>query len=130
MIKSSLNQAVWLRWQSTDASGSYGVDEIKAVTAVYESTLVEIGWVDRDDPLTGMLAKSILTVTATGKRDPEKIKERALHALAHSARHSLTAVRIGTNTNLPQSLALLNFLSSVRLAFYQNVAEFRHLACH
>jgi len=43
--------------------------------------LVEIGLVDRDDPLTEMLAKSILTVTPTGERDPEKIKERALHAL-------------------------------------------------
>ena len=72
MIKSGLNQAVWLRWQSTD---------INAMTAAYESALVEIGLVDRTDPLTEMLAKSILTITATGERDPEKIKERALHAL-------------------------------------------------
>ena len=63
------------------ASGSYGPDDINAMTAAYESALVEIGMVDRDDPLTEMLAKSILTVTATGERDPEKIKERALHAL-------------------------------------------------
>jgi hypothetical protein len=46
-----------------------------------KSALVEIGLVDRADPLREMLAKSILTVTATGERDPEKIKERALHAL-------------------------------------------------
>ena len=63
------------------ASGSYGPDDINAMTAAYESALVEIGLVDRDDPLTEMLAKSILTVTPTGERDPEKIKERALHAL-------------------------------------------------
>jgi hypothetical protein len=56
-------------------------DEIKAMTAAYESALIEIGVADRDDPLTEMLAKSILTVTATGERDPEKLKERALHAL-------------------------------------------------
>ena len=62
-------------------SGSYGPDEIKAMTAAYESALVEIGVAARDDPLTEMLAKSILTVTATGERDPEKLKERALHAL-------------------------------------------------
>ena len=62
-------------------SGSYGPDEIKAMTAAYESALIEIGVADRDDPLTEMLAKSILTVTATGERDPEKLKERALHAL-------------------------------------------------
>ena len=63
------------------ASSSYGPDDINAMTAAYESALVEIGMVDRDDPLTEMLAKSILTVTATGECDPEKIKERALHAL-------------------------------------------------
>jgi len=28
-----------------------------------------------------MLAKSILTISATGERDPKKIKERALRAL-------------------------------------------------
>jgi len=63
------------------ASGSYGPDDIKAMTAAYESALIEIGVADRDDPLTEMLAKFVLTVTATGERDPEKIKERALHAL-------------------------------------------------
>ena len=63
------------------ASGSYGPDDINAMTAAYESALVEIRSVDRDDPLTEILAKSILTVTATGERDPEKIKERALRAL-------------------------------------------------
>jgi hypothetical protein len=52
-----------------------------AIYRLIASALVEIGLVDRDDPLTEMLAKSILTVTATGERDPEKIKERALHAL-------------------------------------------------
>ena len=61
------------------ASGSYGPDDIKAMTAAYESALVEISLVDRDDPLTEMLAKSILS--ATGERDPKKIKERALRAL-------------------------------------------------
>ena len=63
------------------ASGSYGPDDIKAMTAAYESALVEISLVDRDDPLTEMLAKSILTISATGERDPKKIKERALRAL-------------------------------------------------
>jgi hypothetical protein len=54
------------------ASGSYGPNEINAMTAAYESALVEIGLVDRGDPLTEMLAKSILSVTATGECDPEK----------------------------------------------------------
>jgi hypothetical protein len=67
-------------------SGSYNPDEIKAMTAAYETALVEIGLVDRDDPLTELIASSILTVTATGERDPEKIKERALRALGPRVR--------------------------------------------
>jgi hypothetical protein len=63
------------------ASGSFDPTEIEAMTAAYETALVEIGLVDLDDPLTELIANSILTVTATGERDPEKIKERALRAL-------------------------------------------------
>jgi hypothetical protein len=37
--------------------------------------------IDRNDPLTELIAKAIVNVTATGERDPEKIKERALNAL-------------------------------------------------
>jgi hypothetical protein len=36
---------------------------------------------DRDDRLTELIARSIVNVTATGERDPETIKERALNAL-------------------------------------------------
>ena len=36
---------------------------------------------DRNDPLTELIAKAIVNVTATGERDSENIKERALNAL-------------------------------------------------
>ena len=68
------------------ASGSFDPNEIEAMTAAYETALVEIGLVDRDDPLTELIANSILTVAARGERDPEKIKERALRALDIRAR--------------------------------------------
>ena len=51
---------------------SYGPDEIKAMTAAYETALVQIGLVDRGDPFAELIANSILTVTATGERDSEK----------------------------------------------------------
>ena len=68
------------------ASGSYGPDEIKAMTAAYETALVEIGLVDRDNPFTELIANSILTIAATGERDPKKIKQRALRALGTRVR--------------------------------------------
>jgi hypothetical protein len=63
------------------ANGSFGPDVIEGMTAAYEAALVDLRMIDRSDPLTELIAKSIVNVTATGERDPEIIKERALNAL-------------------------------------------------
>lgn len=63
-------------------TGSFGPDEIKAMAAAYESALTDLRLTDRNDPLTELIAKSIVNVTATGERDPKNIKERALNVLA------------------------------------------------
>jgi hypothetical protein len=62
------------------AIGTFGPDEIKAMAAAYEDALANLK-LDRDDPLTELIAKAIVNVTGTGERDPETIKERALNAL-------------------------------------------------
>ena len=63
------------------ASGTFDPDVIEVMIAAYERALSELSLTDRNDPLTELIAKSIINVTAVGERDPEKIKERALHAL-------------------------------------------------
>jgi hypothetical protein len=63
------------------ANGSFGPDEIEAMTAAYDAGLIELCQPDNDDPITELVAKSIVSVTATGERDPELIRERALNAL-------------------------------------------------
>ena len=63
------------------ANGTFGPDEIKAMAAAYEGALIELQLIDRNDPLTELIAKAIVNVTATGERDPENIKVRALNAL-------------------------------------------------
>jgi hypothetical protein len=63
------------------ANGSFGPDEIDAMTAAYEGALIDLRLTDRDDPITELIAKSIVNVTATGERDPVLIKERAINAL-------------------------------------------------
>jgi hypothetical protein len=65
------------------ASSSFGPDEIEPMTAAYEGALVELH-LNRDDLLTEDIAKAIVNVTATGERDPERIKDRALNALGLS----------------------------------------------
>ena len=63
------------------ANGSFGPDEIKVMTAAYEGALVDLNVTNRDDPLTELIAKAIVNVTATGERDPILVKERAINAL-------------------------------------------------
>ena len=63
------------------ANGSFGPDLIVAMTAAYESALTDLELIDRKDPLTELIAKSIINITATGEREPERMKDRALNAL-------------------------------------------------
>jgi hypothetical protein len=63
------------------SNGSFGPDEIKVMTEAYEGALIDLGVVNREDPLTELIAKSIVNVTATGERDPLVVKVRAVNAL-------------------------------------------------
>ena len=63
------------------ANGSFGPEEIEAMTAAYEAALLDLGLVDRDDPITEIVAKAIVGITGLGERDPTTIKDRALNAI-------------------------------------------------
>ena len=63
------------------ANGSFGPDEIEVMTAAYEDALLDLRLANRDDPITELIAKAIVNVTATGERDPIRVKERAINAL-------------------------------------------------
>jgi hypothetical protein len=49
--------------------------------AAYEAALIDVGVTNPHDPITELIAKSIVNVTATGERDPKAVMERALNAL-------------------------------------------------
>ena len=51
------------------------------MTEAYEGALIDLGIVNREDPLTELIAKSIVNVTASGERDALVVKERAVNAL-------------------------------------------------
>ena len=63
------------------ANGSFGPQEIEAMSAAYESALFDLDITNRDDLITELIAKSIVNVISTGERNPELIKERAINAL-------------------------------------------------
>ena len=63
------------------ASGTFGPDEIRVMVAAYEAALLDLHLTDRNDPLTELIARSIVNITAIGERDLQKVMERALNAL-------------------------------------------------
>jgi hypothetical protein len=62
------------------ATGSFGPDEIEVMKSAYEAALIDVGVTDRNDPITDLIAKAVVNVTASGERDPKEVMERALNA--------------------------------------------------
>ena len=63
------------------ANGSFGPDEIEVMKAAYEAALLDVGVTNPDEPITDLIAKAIVNVTASGERNPKEVMERALNAL-------------------------------------------------
>jgi hypothetical protein len=82
------------------ANGSFGPDEIEVMKAAYEAALVGVGVTNSDDPITELIAKSIVNVTASGERDPHQVMERALNALG--VRRSVATVSQDSPTESAQ----------------------------
>jgi hypothetical protein len=55
-----------------------GPDEIARLTTAYEETLRTIGLVDRNDPITEMIARKIIEIGQRGVRDPVLLSELAI----------------------------------------------------
>jgi hypothetical protein len=53
-------------------------EQIRSLVAAYEKTLRKIGLVDRDDPITEMIAKKIVEIAQTGIHDPAELSAIAI----------------------------------------------------
>ena len=62
------------------ANGSFGPDEIRVMSEAYEAALVALQ-LDNEDPITELIAKSIINVSAVGECDSARVAERAINAL-------------------------------------------------
>jgi hypothetical protein len=56
-------------------------EALKTIVEVYEKARTALGLVDRNDPITEMLAKKIIEAAQTGERDPLRIFQMAIDAL-------------------------------------------------
>ena len=60
---------------------AFGPEEIRCMTTAYEDALRVLGLIDRNDPMTEILAKKIVEIAQTGERDPSRIRAKAVAAL-------------------------------------------------
>jgi hypothetical protein len=56
-------------------------EEVKVMVGAYEKACTALGLVDRNDPITELLAKKIIEAAQTGERDPLRIFQMAIDAL-------------------------------------------------
>ena len=56
-------------------------EDIAHLTAAFEAALTRLALVDRKDPLTTTVAKSIIRLARAGDRDPQKLCDQALRIL-------------------------------------------------
>jgi hypothetical protein len=81
----------------------FGPDEIEVMTTAYEAPLIEVPVADRNDPMTELIAKSSVNVTASGERNTKEVMERALNALG--VRRSVEAVSQDSPTSSGRATA-------------------------
>ena len=58
-----------------------GPEEIDRLSAAYEQTLRTLCLVDRNDPLTELIAKKIIEIGQTGVKEPARISALAIEGL-------------------------------------------------
>ena len=61
--------------------GAFGPDAISAMVVAFEATLRELQLVDREDPLTDIVARLIIECARRGEIDPVKLRECAMQGL-------------------------------------------------
>jgi hypothetical protein len=56
----------------------FGPEDIELLVRAYEKTLRQLGLKDRNDPLTEMVAKTIIEIRQNGITDPAQISQLAI----------------------------------------------------
>ena len=56
-------------------------DEVKVLTDAFEDTLRALKLVDREDPMTTVVAKMIIELAKEGERDPARLRNLAVKTL-------------------------------------------------
>jgi hypothetical protein len=71
------------------SNGSFEPDEVAMLGNVFEEVLQTLGLVDRDDPLTIMVAKGLVEYAKAGIRDPARLKALTIQAFTQQQQQQI-----------------------------------------
>ena len=61
---------------------SFTPEEANILIGAFEATLHELNLIDREDPLTLLVAKHIIKLAKEGERDPVRLRRRTIQELS------------------------------------------------
>jgi hypothetical protein len=65
---------------------AFSPDEVAILIAVFEETLKELELVDREDPVTQLVAKRIIELAKQGERDPKQLFDLTIKSIRRPKR--------------------------------------------
>jgi hypothetical protein len=63
-----------------EQQGSFGPEEMAALGNVFDHVLGALGLINRQDPLTSAVAKTLFDLASAGVRDPDRLKHLTVQA--------------------------------------------------
>ena len=73
--------------------GSFEPEEVAMLGRVFEDVLQTLGFVDREDPLTAMVAKSLIEYAKAGVLDPDRLKALTVQAFTQQQQQQIQRKR-------------------------------------
>jgi hypothetical protein len=61
-------------------------DDVHLMTRVYEDVLKAFNLIERTDPVTELIAKTVIEMVQTGERDPARLKDLTIKAIVDTKR--------------------------------------------
>jgi len=61
---------------------AFGPEEVKLLASAFEDTLRALRLVDRNDPMTTIVAKKIIELAQSGERDPIRLRDDVVKSLS------------------------------------------------
>jgi hypothetical protein len=63
------------------AGAAFDDRSVEAMALAYEAVLLNLELIDRDDPLTEIIANKIIECAAAGERDVDRLRDLTLHQI-------------------------------------------------